>query len=104
MRQAGEALADLTAVSGRAGDLAIGAARVPVRTGRLAGSLTSVPSPAGVSLQSSLVYAGPIHNGWPAHNIAANPFLANAVTARQDGIVGLYADELETVIGRVHGA
>jgi hypothetical protein len=106
LRAAGAQLADLSGVNRAAGDLAIARARpgTPVRSGRLVGSLKATATPAGVELGSSLVYAGPIHNGWPAHGITATPFLSDAVRANTDAIVGLYRVEVDAALEGVRGA
>jgi hypothetical protein len=106
MHAAGDELADLSAVNGRVGDLILARARprTPVRSGRLVGSLRAVGDVDDVALGSDLVYAGPIHNGWPAHHIAANPFLTDAATSSTDQWTGLYVSELEDVVGGVRGA
>ena len=106
MRAAGDELADLTAVNDRVGALILARAkpRTPVRSGRLVGSLRAVADTDDVGLGSNLVYAGPVHNGWPAHNIRANPFLTDAARSSEDQWVGLYAAELEDVVEGVKGA
>lgn len=106
MHAAALELDDLSAVNDRVGALVLARARprVPVRSGRLVGSLRAVPDPGAVTMGSSLVYAGPIHNGWPAHHIAANPFLSDATRASQSQLVGLYTAELEDVVAGVKGA
>ena len=106
MRAAGDELDDLTAVNNRVGELILARARprTPVRSGRLVGSLRAVADTDDVGLGSDLVYAGPIHNGWPAHHIRANPFLTDAARSSEDQWVGLYVTELEGVVGGVRGA
>jgi len=106
MHTAGAELSDLTSVNNRVGDLILARARprTPVRSGRLVGSLRAVADTDDVALGSDLVYAGPIHNGWPAQNIRANPFLTDAARSSEDAWVGLYAAELDDVVGGVKGA
>jgi hypothetical protein len=109
LKAAGDNLADLKAVNKRVGDLVVGAARprVPVRSGRLVGSLRPAAAAAKVTIRAGsagLRYAGPIHWGWPAHHIAANPFLSDAATTTEDTWVGYYFDELQRLVGDVKGA
>lgn len=104
LKDAGAHLGDLTATNKRVGALVVARSRVPTRSGRLAGSLTEVPDAGGVAIRSSLVYAGPIHNGWPAHNIRANPFLVDAVQAGEPAILGEYVDAIDAAINQVRGA
>jgi hypothetical protein len=80
---------------------------VPVRSGRLLGSLRPAAAAAKVTVRaggSTLRYAGPIHWGWPAHHITANPFLSDAATSSEETWVGFYFAELERVIDGVKGA
>lgn len=51
--------------------------QVPVRTGVLAGSVTS----GADAVEVTAVYAGVIHNGWAAHGIEPNPYADRAVSA-----------------------
>ena len=106
MRQAGEDLADLSAAHKHAGDTVTAAARgrAPKVSGRLAGSLTPVVSAAGVKVSSRLPYAGPIHWGWPARHITAQPFLSDAATRTESTWVEYYLDEVHAAIDGVKGA
>lgn len=106
LRQAGEDLGDLAAPSKRAGDLVVGAARgrAPKRSGVLAASLFPVVSATGVTVSSRLPYAGPIHWGWPARRIAAQPFLVDAAARTEDTWVGYYADAVQGALDGVKGA
>jgi hypothetical protein len=106
MREVGDDLADLTGVNERVGALILARARprTPVRSGRLVGSLRAVADVDDVALGSDLVYAGPIHNGWPAHHITANPFITDATSSSEDQWVGLYVAELEDLVQGVKGA
>lgn len=77
--------------------------RVPRRSGRLAGSIrrakastTKATVRAG---KKSVPYAGPIHFGWPARNIAPQPFLTDALASKHDDVIDLYADELDRFVG-----
>jgi hypothetical protein len=77
---------------------------VPSRSGKLVGSLRSSATPrAGVVRigKASVPYAGPIHFGWPARNIAPRPFLYEALDQRADEILGLYHDRIERLCDAV---
>jgi phage gpG-like protein len=50
-------------------------AAAPFVSGRLRASINATAEEGRVQVGSSLEYAHVIHNGWAAHNIAANPFL-----------------------------
>jgi hypothetical protein len=54
---------------------------VPVRTGRLRGSIISRPRARGVRIEAGnarVPYAAPIHFGWKSHGIVKQPFLLDA--------------------------
>ena len=59
------------------GSLIVGKSRAaaPFVSGRLRGSITASAESGTVQVGSGLEYAHVVHNGWAAHNIAANPFL-----------------------------
>ena len=76
----------------------------PFDTGTLAGTI----KPGGtvrsgyVQVGSARVpYAQPIHFGWPAHNIEAQPFLWDALDEEQDTVTREYARGLDALIARV---
>ena len=79
---AADELRDLADTNRRAGDRVAdkGRANAPKVSGNLARSVRVLDATtAGVNVGSDVVYARVIHNGWAAHNIRANPFLARAV-------------------------
>lgn len=110
LREAGVDLADLKEAHARVAEVvrAAAAANAPVLTGRLRntikgrGNRTAAVVKAGTP--KSVPYAGVIHYGWPARNIAANPFLQRAVDAHRDRYLAMYLNELETILDRVKGA
>jgi hypothetical protein len=106
LHQAGADLGDLSAAGKRAGDLLVATARsrAPRRTGTLAASLSPVATTTGVRVASVVRYASAVHWGVPSRNMAANPFLADAVGARQDTLVGYYLDQVQTAVDGVRGA
>jgi hypothetical protein len=89
-------------VVGPVADLA--ESRAPRRRGRLAGSVRALGSQkAGVVAagRRAVPYAGPIHYGWPGHNITPQPFLTDALEAREGAVVDLYHEEIERFIDSV---
>lgn len=80
-------------------------ANAPKLSGTLANSVTAGQMTRGiVEIASDLVYAKPIHYGWPARNIAPQPFLE---TALDDSISLVEANNLREanrILGRVRGA
>ena len=106
LHQAGQDVTDLHVPNAKAGDLIVGAARAraPKRSGRLASSLAPVVSATAVTVASHLPYAGPVHWGWPARHIAAQPFLSDAATSTETTWAGYYETELDAILDLVHGA
>ena len=105
MAKAATELGDLKAPSQAAGAMVLSAARAraPKRSGVLAGSLYLEPLDIGIAVEASAVYAGPIHWGWPARNIKAQPFLTEAGAATEPQWVQGYTDEVENIIGKIEG-
>jgi hypothetical protein len=45
-----------------------------------------------------VLYAGPIHFGWPARNIQPNPFIYEVLDGRRQEVYALYADRISQLI------
>lgn len=105
MRQAGADMADLKEATAAAARTVATAsiARAPHRTGRLAGSVKGNKAMNRATVGSRLVYGGPIHWGWPGHNIAPQPFIADAAAATEPIWVAAYMAEIDKILGKVHG-
>ena len=76
-------------------------------TGRLAASVRGSGTQSAAVVRAgfaSVPYAGPIHWGWPARHIAAQPFLWDAIATSQDEWTGTYLRALEKIIHDVEGA
>lgn len=67
----------------------------PKRTGRLAGSIKPFASGRWAGIRSPVVYANPVHWGWRARGIAAQPFVLQAFAERGDDIVDELGDAIE---------
>lgn len=78
--------------------------RTPVRTGRLAGSLTRAVSDTEAVVSSGLVYAPVIHFGWRRHHIRPHPFLYSALDDTEPVVVRGYETRVQQVLAGVHGA
>lgn len=79
-------------------------ARAPRRSGRLAASVRGnrAAGKATVSAgRASVPYAGPIHWGWAARGIEANPFVADAAQASEPTWLPLYENNLQDLADRV---
>ncbi len=73
-------------------------------SGALAGSIKISATRTRVQIRAGgrmVPYAGPIHFGWPAHNIAPQPFLYEALDARGDEVVVVYADRVEALVRKL---
>jgi len=106
LRRMGDDLSDMKAIHKAAADKVADRARerVPIRSGKLRGTIRSTASKrrAGVSAGRKLVpYAGPIHFGWPAHNISPQPFLYEALDDRRSAVVNLYVERVGQLVERV---
>lgn len=106
LKRMGDDLEDLKDIHREAGDLVAGTARgdAPVLTGTLAGDIRAgaTKTRAYVSVgRKRIPYAGPIHFGWPARNIQAQPFLYAASDARAEDVARLYIDRVGELVERV---
>lgn len=79
-------------------------AAAPRVSGMLAASVRGEAVTDGAEIGSSLVYAGPIHNGWPRHHIVAQPFIRETAARTQPTWVEMYAGNLRRIIGKIRGA
>src|SRR4029077_6832847 len=75
----------------------------PVVSGRLRASIRAETSTGEGRVTADVVYAGVIHNGWPGRNIAANPFLSDALAESEGTVADVYAAELDRVVGKIKG-
>lgn len=75
----------------------------PRDSGDLAASGSTSADAEGGTVTYDEVYAGVIHNGWPDHNIDAQPWLADTVRDQQTDLVDVYVDHIEDLFRQVHG-
>lgn len=106
LKRAGVSLQDLKDANAAVGQLVADAAAAvaPRRTGRLAGSLRPAKAAGRARVMAggaSVPYAGPIHWGWPARGIAAQPFIADTAAATESQWLGTYQDALDDIIRTV---
>lgn len=102
---AGRELGDLRGANTAAGAFVASASSsaAPRVTGMLAASVHANAVDDGTEIGSSLVYAGPIHNGWPRHHIVAQPFIRETAARTQPTWVGMYAANLERIVSKIRG-
>lgn len=82
------------------------APNAPRRTGRLADSVRPAGTQSAAIVRAgraALPYAGPIHWGWPAHHITAQPWIAEAAETSQNTWEHLYLQAIEHIIRTVEG-
>lgn len=96
-------LTDLTDVNTKAAKALLASADPPRDSGALAASGSATADREGGTVGYDEIYAGVIHNGWPDHNIDAQPWLSEAATEHQTDLVDIYIDHIEDLVGQVHG-
>lgn len=109
MRQADIDLQEMKDTHARVAALVTNKARAnaPIVSGRLAATVrpgatkTSAIVRAG---RKSVPYAGPIHWGWPARNIKAQPWLADTAKSSEPAWLAIYSQAVDQIIGRIEGA
>ena len=103
LKKAGESYDDLKAAGLEAATVVADEARsvtVPYDSGTLAATIRPAGQAKGAVVRagtSGVPYAGPIHFGWPDHNIAPQPFLYEAADARLDEVVDVYLRRVEEI-------
>lgn len=108
LREAGVSVEDLKDAHAAVSQLvaAAAASRAPRRSGRLAASVRGTRAAGKASVLaggSAVPYAAPIHWGWPARHIAAQPFASDAATQTESAWLPVYAAELERIADAVGG-
>lgn len=106
LKGAARKVTDLTSTNAKAAAVvaAAAAARAPRRSGALAASVRVTQTPTVGRVEFPIVYANPIHWGWPARNISANPFATTALSATQATTVGVYAKQVDDIVDGIRGA
>lgn len=108
MRKAGLDLTELKDAHHRAGEIVANYAETiaPRRSGRLAGTIRAAKQVRRARVQvgrASVPYAGPIHWGWPARHIAANPFLSEAAQRSEPVWRPVYQHAIEDALAKIKG-
>jgi hypothetical protein len=108
MKRAGVDIHELKDAHHAAGEIVArdAAARAPRDTGALAGSIKAARQVRRARVQagsSRVPYAAPIHWGWPARNIAANPFISDAAQATEPRWVEQYQRDVQHALDQVRG-
>jgi HK97 gp10 family phage protein len=108
LKRAGVDISDLKDAHRAAGDIVAreAEARAPRRSGALAHSIRAARQQGRARVQagtSRVPYAGPIHWGWPARHIGAQPFVAEAAQATEPRWTAQYRADLEAALAKVKG-
>ena len=106
LRRAGQDMSDLKRVHAEVGRIVVAAASAPSRTGTLAASIRSGAAATSATVRAGgarVPYAGPIHWGWPARGITAQPFLSDAAQRTEPRWTEVYLTEVNRIIDRVQG-
>lgn len=109
MKAADVDIRELKGVLAQVGSIvaAAGASRAPKLTGALGNSVRSSGTTTSAIVRAGFArvpYAGPIHWGWPARGIAANPFLSEAATETEPQWFTVYTDGVEQILDTIQGA
>lgn len=114
MRKAGSDLTELKEANRAAADIVTSRAKgtAPNVSGRLANTVrTGATKTAGVvragnnrKSATGVPYAAPIHWGWPARNIQAQPWLTEAAQDTESTWIKLFNDLVDEAINGVKGA
>ena len=96
LRAAGRRLEDLTSTNSQVAAGIAAAARPPIRTGRLAASITPSATATTAAVDVSVRYAGFVE--------ARTGFLAAAVATREAASLDLYAQAADAALADVRGA
>jgi HK97 gp10 family phage protein len=93
----------LPVATDQAGRIIVNAARsgAPVVTGYLRSTIDAETSTNSVVVSVGAVYGPPIHWGWAARNIRANPFLTTALERSERAVLDAYTDEVDAVVDKV---
>lgn len=108
MKRAGVEVQELKDLNRAAADAVapVAVSNAPRRSGRLAADVrTAGTQRAGIVRvgRAGLKYAGPIHWGWPARRIAAQPFAANAAQQTESTWTEIYLVGIEKIIHKIEG-
>lgn len=109
LRRAGVDLQQLKDAHAEASRLVANAAtaRAPRRSGALAGTIRAAGTTTKGIVRAGyarLPYAGPIHWGWPAHHISAQPFLVDAAHDTETTWLAAYERATAAIINTIEGA
>lgn len=112
LRKAGADMSDFTVVNRAAAAIVAEAARGRTPVGPPEGGHISQTVRVGATRTAGIVrvgnngkfrYGGPIHWGWPARNIAPNPWVTEAAQATEPTWIEKYVDGVDGIVSQVKG-
>lgn len=108
LREFGDGLDDLKDANASVSDYVAreSAARAPRKTGALSGSVRGSRQAAKAIVRAGsakVLYAGPIHWGWPARHIAPNRFIWDTAQDTQGQWIGDYEANIQRLADKVEG-
>lgn len=106
LRKAGSDLADLKDANQAAAQLVAEHARstAPRRTGALAATVKGNRAGTKATVRagsSKVLYANPIHWGWPKRHITANPWISRAAQDTQAIWIGEYQKNVQKILNNM---
>lgn len=106
LKRCGDDLSDLKEANTVVATTVARAAHPPMLTGQLAASIRPSGTKTAAQVRAGgarVPYAGAIHWGWPAHNITAQPFLADAAQATEPIWTATYLQAIDKELAKVKG-
>jgi hypothetical protein len=105
MKKAGVDMSDMKAANVKAATTVRnrGQTTAPRRSGNLADTMKTPRTVARARVVSKVVYAGPIHWGWPKRHIRARPFLWNAARDTREQWLADYTDDMVKITHGIKG-
>jgi hypothetical protein len=108
LKRAGADVQDLKEAHAKVARLVADRARpaTPHRTGRLGRDVRPGATRAAAVVKAgrkAIPYAGPIHFGWPARGIQAQPWITEAAEASQGAWEDVYLAALDQIIHTIEG-
>ena len=78
--------------------------QVPVQSGELKSTIRAAGQQARAVVRAGFKktpYAGPIHFGWPGHNISPQPFIYDALDARANEVIRVYEERVNELVDKI---
>lgn len=101
LERAGADAQDMKSLMHEIGNIVVRAAQPPQVSGVLAGTIRAGKGKTKAVVRAGgarAPYAGVIHYGWPARNIAPQPFLTNALQAERTAVFNALDDGIADIL------